>query len=420
MKIFKSNKLYLSMLVSFAILILLYYPSLGVALNYFHNDDLVLIGRLSNLTDFHSAINFVFSFDSLKFRPIANLLYLIEYFIFTDRYNSYILFNIGLILIVNYIFLLFIYEKESLLVCLVLSLVLVSSKFFTYSVWNITGSFESLAAIFFLLIIFSIYSNGRVGGKTLVFLSLLLILTSERYLPFIVALPIIHYFNYSEKNFFTSTLFKVKYAIAIAITYFAFRYFSGIPLIVGTQTDNVVESFSGVQFLLHIAKSYSEIFGFSIGPKYLTGFEFVDWVPFNVLIKDSIYIRGFFLGLSLSAISLYYFLFKSCTKEKTIFLFNLIGFVLILAASITFRLELRWLLPSYLMLLLIFSIHSSFDKCDGSHFNVRLFDRMLFVSVISLSLLNNIYYAIYLRRSLYFAEKLHDASFVVFFGRCCN
>lgn len=420
MKMLKSKKLYLSMFVSFAALMILYYPTSGVALNYFHNDDLLLIGRLNNLTDFHSAINFVFNIDWFKFRPVSNFMYLVEYYIFSDHYNLYILFNIGLVLIVNNIFLLFVYEKENLLVCLMLSLMLVSTKFFTYSVWNITGSFEGLAAILFLLIVLSIFSSDGASGKNLVFLSLLLILTSERYLPFIAFLPVLVYWKKSEKNFLVSVLLKTQYAVAILFGYFFLRYFLDMPLIVGTQTDNVIESFSVAKVLFHIVESYSEIFGFSIGPKYLTGFEFVDWVPFNVLINDSIYIRGFFIGLSLSAVSLYYFLFKSFIKNKSVFLFNLIGFILIMAASITFRLELRWLLPSYLMLLLLFSTFSSFDRNDDGYSNVRSFDRTLFISVISLSLLHNIYYAIYLRRSLYFAEKLHDASFVAFFERCCN
>lgn len=296
-----------------------------------------------------------------------------------------------------------------------LSLILGSSKFLVYSVWNITGSFETLSAIIFLLIVFLIYNVNISAKKTLVFLALLLILTSEKYLPFLLALPIVYYYNRSPQNIFKSIIVGIKYSLAILVAYFAFRYFSGIPLLVGTQTDNISESFSALRFFSHVLKSYLEIFGFSLGPKYLTGFEFVDWVPFNVLINDSIYIWGFFISVSLFIISLYYFLFKFYIKRKAVFVFNLIGFLLILAASITFRVEVRWLLPSYLMLLLLFSTCKSFETCDAECFNINLFDRTLFVSIVFFTILNDFYYAVFFRRGLYFAEKLHDSSIVAFF-----
>ncbi len=415
MTVSKNPKIYLSIFFSFTVLVFLYYPTSGLTLSHFHNDDTLLLGRLSKLTDFYSAINYIFNLDCFKFRPIANIQYLIEYFLFGDNYNAYVLYNICLVLILIYVFLLFFYDKASLLACLMLSLILGSSKFLVYSVWNITGSFETLSAIIFLLIVFLIYNVNISAKKTVAFLALLLILTSEKYLPFLLTLPIIYHYNRSPKNFFESIIFGIKYSVTILVAYFAFRYFSGIPLIIGTETDNISESFSAIRFFSHVLKSYLEILGFSPGPKYLTGFEFVDWAPFNVLINDSIYIWGFFISLSLLVASLYYFLFKSYFKIKAAFTFNLIGFLSILAASITFRVELRWLLPSYLMLLLLFSTCRSFETCDTACFNIKLFDRTLFVSIIVFSILNNFYYAIFFRRGLYFAEKLHDSSLVAFF-----
>ena len=420
MQILKNKNYYLSMLFSFATLIFLYYPISDITLSYFHNDDLLLIGRLNNLSNLNQAINFIFNIEYFKFRPIANLIYLIEYYAFSDNYNFYIIFNICLVLLANHIFLLFFVQEKKLLTCIFLSLILVSTKFYLYTIWNITGSFEGVAIILFLLIVRTLFSNVETLGKRLIFLSLLLILTSERYLPFITLLPVLAYWKKSDKVMFWSVLLKAKYSAVILSCYFAFRYLVGMPLIVGTQTDDVIESFSITRVFFHVIRSYSEIFGFSIGPKYLTGFEFVDWVPFNVLINDPIYIYGFIIGLLLLIFSFYYYIFKSFVGNKSVFLLNFIGFILIMAASITFRLELRWLLPSYLMLLLLFSTHSSVGSGDGKYSDVFTFNRTLFISVISLSVLHNIYYAIFLRRSLYFAEKLHDASFVSFFLRFFN
>ena len=211
-----------------------------------------------------------------------------------------------------------------------------------------------------------------------------------------------------------------KYSIAILLIYFIFRYSLGMPLIVGTQTDNIVESFSVNKFSFHVIKSYGEIFGFSVGPKYLTGFEFVSWLPFNIVLKNTVYICGFFISFFLTAISVYYFFFKLFVKEKLVLLLNIICLLLIFSASITFRLEMRWLVPSFLMYLILLSSFRPFVKRNSDVFNIQLFDSMLFYSFILLSILSNFYYAIFFRRDVYFAGPLHDASILVFLKSLMN
>lgn len=408
-------KIYIPILLSFAALFFLYYPVVTVDVTYFHNDDLLLLNKLAAVENFNSLINFLFNVENYKFRPIANLQWLIEYGIFGRASKAYIVYNIVLVLVVNYIFLLFFYQKSHFIVCMVLSLLLASSKFFTYSIWNITGSFESLAVILFLTMIWLVYSKSDLSKFWFFVLACLLIFTSERYLPFVVVFPIVYGYFYSSHNFLKAVLNNFKYSIIVLIIFVSLRYFLGLPILVGTQTTNVIDGFSISRFFLHFFKAYVELFGVSIGPKYLSGFEFVDWVPFSVLMDNSVYMRGLFIGFGLLVISVYYLLFRMCVGNKDIFIFNFIGFILILAASITFRVELRWLLPSYLMLLLIFSERLNFDIFDSNGSNLMRFDRALFYSFVSFSLLSNINYAIYYRRSLYFAERLHDGSFLSLF-----
>lgn len=403
-------KLILSGLFTLVILIISYYPIANVPLDYFHNDDVRLMGELNSLIDFRSTINFIFSLEFFKFRPVANLQYVMEHLFFANHYKAYLIYNIFLVLGLNYIFLLFVYEKTGLFVCLLISLVIVTSRFFNYSVWNITGSFETLAAIIFLRIVFFVVSDNKASNKKLIFLALMLIFTSERYLPFLVVLPIIYLYLHSHDNFIQSLLKGVKYSVAILIAYFSFRYMLSIPLIVGTQTDNVADSFSATRFIIHVLKSYSEIFYFSVGPRHETGFEFVNWVPFNALVANKVYIIGFILSVFIFVISLYYFFFKCFILKKTTLVINLISLLLIMAASVTFRLSLRWLLPSYLMMLLFFVYNRPIGKCKECYLNLRLFDGLLFFMVTILSVTYNLYYMIFFRRSLYFAEKLHDAS----------
>jgi hypothetical protein len=406
------HKLLIPSIFAFVTLMLFYYPTTSLSLDYFHNDDSRLMGQLNNLNDFHSTFNFIFSLEFSKFRPVANFQYVIEHFIFLSNYGLYVLYNICLVVILNYIFLLFVYEKTSLLLCLMIPLILTTSKFVIFSIWNIAGSFESLAVIIFLLIVLSLFTGSK-SPRRLTFLGLLLIFTSERYLPFLVVLPIIYYYINTENTFIQSILSGAKYSAAIVMTYFAFRYSLGLPLIVGTQTDNVIEGFSADKVASHVIKAYGEILGFSVGPRYLTGFEFASWVPFDALLNNTVYIRGLFISLFLLIVSVYYFILKCCVTQRAILGFSIICLMLILAGSITFRLELRWLLPSYLMLLLTFSSYRSFGKCDDASFNIRRFDRVIFFSFIFFSVLNNVYYAMFFRRGLYFAEKLHDTSIIV-------
>jgi hypothetical protein len=366
------------------------------------------MGKLNNLNDFHAVLNFIFSFEYYKFRPVSYLQYVIEYLFFGNNYNGYVFYNICLVMILNYIFLQFI-KEQSVVVCIMLSLVLVTSKLLIYPVWNITGSFETLAAILFLLIVLTTFSDVSSKNR-LTILSFMLICTSERYLPFLVALPVIYHYKNSQDNFITSIWYGLKYAAVILLAYFVFRYSFGVPLIVGTQTDNVIESFSGIRVFTNTIKAYVEIFGFSDGPMYLTGFEFVDWVPFGVLRKNSLYINGLYISSLLFVVSLYYFVFKCYFFKKETFLYNIISLILIIAASITFRLELRWLLASYLMLLILFTQSTHQLGPNESNFNLRGFDRTLFYTFIFLSIIYNVYYAVHFRHALYFAEKLHQAS----------
>ena len=200
------DKLLISGIFAFLTLIVLYYPTTHLTLSAFHSDDSRILERLNNLNDFHSILNFIFGVDFFKFRPIANFQYLFEYYFFASAYNAYLFYNICLILIINHVFLLFIYKKSSLFLCILLTLVLVTSKFLMYSIWNITGSFETLAAIFFLLTVYFLFNPPKSPQIIIPIFGLMLILTSERYLPFLVALPPIYFYIIEKNNFISSIL----------------------------------------------------------------------------------------------------------------------------------------------------------------------------------------------------------------------
>lgn len=403
-------------LFALVILVVFYYPVATLPLDFFHNDDARLMAELNNLDNFRSTINFIFSLEFFKFRPISNLQYVMENLFFANNLKAYLIYNIFLVVALNYIFLQFFYKKQSLFVCILITLVIVTSRLFNYSIWNITGSFETLAAIIFLLIVFFLVefaNDKKTSIKRLIFLGLMLIFTSERYLPFLVMLPVLYHYLNSNESFYKSIFKGAIYSVAILMIYLIFRKLMQVPFVVGTQTDDISTSFSVLRFCEHILRAYLEIFSFTLGPRYLTGFEFPVWVPFNALVANKVWIIGFFISIFILLLSVYYFFFKCFIKEKTTLVINLISLGLVMAASITFRLELRWLLAPYLMILLFFvSNRTALVNCKVGVFNVRMFDRTLFFSIVFLTIIYNSYYAIFFRRELYFAEKLQDASLI--------
>jgi len=387
--------IFICILLSTIFLFIIYMPISMIDISYFHDDDGRLLNDLDKIKSFSEFIGYIINTNSFKFRPIANLQYLFEYFIFKDNLNLYIAYNIFLIQIIIYYFLRIIYFG-GLLLLLAFTFIIGTSKFVVYPIWNITGSFESLSAIFFIIIMFETLRN-KGNDLRITFLSIALILTSEKYLPFIIFLPFALQFENPSPKWFRA----IFYSFLVLVLYALLRLSLGVPILVGTQTDSLVNSFSFNQFFLHISKSIIELLGFSSGPRYLTGFEFVDWVPFQQIYTNGIYFRGLMIGLVLSITTFYFFLYMSFFPDKkyAIKLASLIS--LMMAASITFRLELRWLLPSYLCLLLILAT----GKEQMAGFN-NLFYNFLMTSFIILSLSNNLYYFSHFRSSLYFAGRI--------------
>jgi hypothetical protein len=410
MNIYYANKnAFIASFVSLITLVLLYFPFGEISLDFFHNDDHILMAKLEGINSISDAFKFIFNTDAFKFRPLANFQHLMEFMFFQKHFTLYIAYNLLLIVALNYFLLLTLNElvKCNLTTCLMVSICIVASKFLVYSAWNITGSFETLAAILFVLTIYFSYTKKLLP---LTIFSVLLIITSERFLPFILVLPILYGYLNSNVSIFYITIKKIPYSILVLLIYAGMRLLLDTPIIVGTQTDNISESFQLSTFLSHVFQSYSEIFGFSWGPLHLTGFKYADWVPFSALKDNTPFIFQYWLYVVLLIISLYIYLFTLFSVDrKSIFLQLAIG-SLICAASITFRLELRWLLPVFVGFLLIST--NSFYAQVGLDIQTQRFKFFIFYLFLGLLIFSSMTYHFLARKSLYFADKLHSVSAV--------
>jgi hypothetical protein len=418
LKKLKENKHYLCLLFSFALLYIYYYPAVRTDSTFYHLDDYYLISALAKITDFNSFLTFIFSTGAFKFRPVSYLQYFFEYQLFGNNLNFYILFNIFLVLIINWIFLLIIKDRLNFVQAVLFSSILVTSKFLNFSLWTIQGSFESLALIFFILI-FYVLINFKDRLYLLSILGCLLIMASERYLPFVASIPVLHYFIHSQENLFISTIKVSKWSILIILMYVSLRFSLKQPLLVGTQTDNILSSFNPSIFLDHFTKSIGEILGFSVGPRYLTGSELPLHLNYSAWDK---YTKSF---LNYQIISVLLSIGLLNFNERKVKVAGIALLLMSLASSVTFRLEMRWLAPSYIMLLFIFS-HANFEKLIKSLSFLRgIGNNLLTREKISKALVNvvllyllifNIYYMIHLRRNLYYAEYLDFFSLSKYFS----
>ena len=409
-------KIVLSLAISFLCLLFFYFPYSSLSIDFFHIDDISLIHYL-DLTNSPNLIwKLIFQPHSQQFRPVASLQYYLEHFFFSYHFAFYIFYNIILVLIANLFFLLLIYKEINLLGCILSSLVLVTSKFFIYSIWNITGSFETLGVIFFLAILYNLKFNLKSikGVYRICFLSLMLILTSERYLPFILIIPFVIIYLKNNNNFYKALKGCQLYFLSILCIYCSLRYFLQIPLLVGTQEDEIIKSFSPILFLYHFLKSWLEILGLSFGPAYLTGYDLpIFFQPFREINNVSKFFS--LLSLGLTGISMIYLLKKIQEHRNIILIIFIFSFVS--ASSVTFRLEMRWLLPAYISLLLLFSMPS-----QNLHFfalsrknNSSSLEGIFLFFIFVMNLIFNFYYALHFRKDLYFADALDSASYFRFF-----
>ena len=400
---FKKNSI---IFLSFIFLFYFYYPGIDIGIIYFHNDDQSLFQILSELSGITDYLNFIFQATHYKFRPIANFQYLVEFLLFRDSINFYILYNIFLLLLIVLIIIKFI-NIDNYFFTLIISFVVISSKFFVYSIWNITGSFESLSNIFFLLTISHIFSRQKLSFNHFFLILTLLLFTNERYLPFILLSPFLYfYFGYKYSLILSLKKSVIPFSI-LMILFILPRHYFGIPFFVGSQTDVITSSFDLMRFFSHLKISITELLGFSNNPRHLTGFEFPWWISFSEWdqkIKIIYFIQLVIMLLSLTFVNF---------GRKYNHFFIIIILSIIIAASITFRVEIRWLTPAFLIIILfIIDYVNNLDNLTlANNLSKKIFSTIFsyrYYILLIIYFAFNIYYLTHFRSSLYFAGLLDD------------
>lgn len=407
-----SNLLFFTL--TFFLVCFFYYPTGEININHFHNDDYLLINSLANIDSVGNLMHFLFSTEVYKLRPVANLLYFFEFRLFSFSYNYYLLFNFFLFAVLLTLFSKFFFQDLNLLIKILIASIAVTSKFFVYHFWNITGSFEILSLIIFVVILDLIFrpQQNQQSSRILLFLfSITLIFTNERYLPLILFIP----FAQSailEKNFFSG--FKKIRPWIVSLSLFGFyismRLFLGVPIFVGTQTSNIVEDFNLAIFLYHLICSFFEVFGFSTLPTHLSGYKDFFNMPFYQWKNSYFYLHFIF------AILFVFNLYVTIFYRKRIASYLVFLFLILISASVTFRLEMRWLTPAFVLILIFYSFafRDLFKQKKHSNLfdNSGVMNSCLIYCFLFLFLLNNIYYIKHYRDSLYFGGYFNNQTII--------
>ena len=245
-------------------------------------------------------------------------------------------------------------------------------NFLYYEIYQLIGFIEGFSMLFSLvLLVLSIKMSYESEKKfkqysvlCLVFYFLLVFL-HERYFPMLL-LPLIATSLNKQIDKNSKKRFVVLY-YAELVFFFAIRYYH-LRIIIprGTDCTSLVDNFDLGRSFVFVFHQLMYLFGVNLGPEYLCGIDFINTSRIiKVIILLSIVI---FMGIvCVYARSKRYHINISESRfsiKHIDLLFLLYIFLCILQSSLTIRVELRWLLASFvgLMFYLSYMIMYIFEK----------------------------------------------------------
>jgi len=303
-----------------------------------------------------------FADSGQKFRFIFSGLFRSEAYIFGNDINGYLVVNIIAHAINGTLLCLIAYSLcRSWIVSVILSVIAVTSRFGLYEVTQATGQVESVALIFGLLSVLCVMkaasdetssdwpANWKWAALSFAFLAFN---THERYLVLLPWLSIFFVFHRragtaKQRWAFIAVcgLLLVSNALVKHFVYHSnfFQGTGGTPLSINLRSICTL-----------LSEATLSISGINHGPQYLIGAE---WADFSALVRiASIVLFAATISLVIAA-----FLPRRSTDKTTqsihwpMMLLTLIG-LLLLPAVLTIRMEQRWELGPFFLVLLICAI----------------------------------------------------------------
>jgi hypothetical protein len=306
----------------------------------------------SNRNNFFS---FIFNTAANKFRPVF---YSAFFAILSLIGNNIWLFGVFL-LIFNFfiaiiLFLLFCKISKNIIISLCLSIAFILSRFAYYDITQAIGLMEAMALLFSVFMLYLLWRYLNTEKIKYFWISvvvfLLLLLTHERFvtLLFLYLVTFLFLKRTSKRIllFFISTL-PIIFIWGLKIFVLQIR-----PLD-GTGGTDILQTFNITNFLQFLLSGWQYLFGINAGPAYLNGIS-SESVPQNInhlILIGCFCLLFIFILFGLLVLKNRKIFFKKNINNFILF-FSFI-FLTLIAASVTFRLEMRWLYVPFVGLLFL-------------------------------------------------------------------
>ena len=356
----------LLLLFAVATLVIIYLYFLKWKTNTAYGDDLFIYREYLKLHTFSEKINL--PVPNGKYRPLhgMSISFLIE--LFQKNLNGYYFFNVAIQTINALLFasILNLFLKSPFF-ALLLGLTVGLSRLFYFNIAQLLngGALEGLAMVFFLAFLYflckAFISNGGPRQKSKALLASIVfanlsIYTHERYIilfPFII-LAVFLSPSLKEINLRTRTILSSAALISLVLNVVIKKSVFSLPFFVGTAGTNIEFSFSSaVSFFF---EAILTLFQINSGPEYLVG------IPFWALPRLNKILALVFAAGTIAIFILYFvqvrnfFQLKQKDGQSGFFdflLLSLLGIMLLIPATITIRLEQRWLEASFSIFILL-------------------------------------------------------------------
>ncbi len=325
-------------------------------------DDPVTIGELTN--DDLSVFERIFMSNWNRFRPVTNL---IEFPIVNLVRDSYELWLLASLIIfasfITYLGYLFHAINKSLYIGVILVLLVLTSRFNTGIILNLTFMLETISIVILLALLMKFFQNWDrttfTDLKISVFLYGAIVLTHERYVG--LNLFFLIYFmahkNFSMKSKF---IYFSLFSIPTASLFLVKQFLLEIPIFVGTGSVNEV-GFDLKSAFIFLGMLVLGVFGINFGYEYLHGHIYQN----QTLLFQSISTSILVLTLGILLIALFSRFDKENLDLKGLGRVMLVVFALFASLVIpvisTIRIEHRWYLPIYIIFLFLL-LHRISDK----------------------------------------------------------
>jgi len=293
-----------------------------------------------------------------KYRPVTNLVQYLLFQAFPNDYRSWVAFSTVLNCVIVALLFLLIRKltKGDSIIALLGGLLYVTSRFSYYNILQLNGVMEALSLLFLVLIMYvtvRFYVDSRPwAGFALAGLYLLITLTHERYLallPFLLLVPLLHESLSRRSKVGLMALMCVPFLLNVVLKQFVLAS----TLLMGTGGQPI--AFSPLQVARFVAAGLANMAWVNYGPDYLSGIWFgrmdAKWQALVMIIC-----------VALLAIVIWMTVRMMRTRDSAVRRRELRGFALwivlflslLLAASITFRQEYRWLYAPFVVLVAYF------------------------------------------------------------------